>query len=204
MTALDSSPSSASRVAQVLRAGGTAVVPAEGVYGLVCAASRPDAIARLLQLKGRESSKPMLVLASSWGTAEALAAEVPDTLIGLERDRAPVTVLLRARPDVPFGLSGPEGLVGVRLPADRFGTALSEEVGLVVSTSANRSGDPTPRDLGEVPADLLDRVDVVVDGGTLPGTPSTVARWEESRLVVVREGAVDRESLASRTGLHVE
>ncbi|MEM6328176.1 MAG: L-threonylcarbamoyladenylate synthase [Bacteroidota bacterium] len=204
MSPLPADPESAARIADLLRTGGTAVVPAEGVYGLVCSASRPDAIARLLQLKGRESTKPMLVLAPSWEAARPLAAEIPEALAPLVAQRRAVTVLLPARDDVPFGLSGPERLVGVRLPADRLGRALTEAGGLTVSTSANRSGEPTPRSLDEVPREILRRVDAAVDGGGLAGTPSTVARWERGRLVVMREGAVDRATLADLTGLRVE
>lgn len=204
MNALPLSDAAASRVAALLRAGGTAVVPAEGVYGLTCAASRPGAIARLIQLKGRDTRKPMLVLAPDWRSARALAAEVPDALRGLERSRLAATILLPARDDVPFGLVGPERLVGVRLPADDLGQALTGTLGLVVSTSANRSGDPTPRTLSDVPEAIRQRVDAVVDGGELGGRPSTVARWSPGRLAVLREGAVDRDALRAATGLAVE
>lgn len=188
----------------MLQSGGTAVVPAEGVYGLTCVASRPDAIARLIQLKGRDTSKPMLVLAPDWRSARALASEVPDALSGLEGSRLAATILLPARDDVPFGLVGPERLVGVRLPVDALGRALTDHVGLVVSTSANRSGEPTPRMLSDVPDTIRQRVDTVVDGGALGGLPSTVARWSPGRLTVLREGAVDRDALRAATGLTVE
>ena len=192
-----------SRIAALLRAGGTAVVPAEGVYGLVASASRPDAIARLLQLKGREAHKPMLVLAPGWRAARDLARVIPEALEGLDRQRAAVTVLLPANDGVPHGLAGPEGLVGVRLPADKLGRSLTSEAGLVVSTSANLSGGPTPRTLAEVPPEIRQRVDAEIDGGRLAGVPSTVARWADGGLVIVREGAVDRERLAALVGAGV-
>ncbi|MEM1056917.1 MAG: L-threonylcarbamoyladenylate synthase [Bacteroidota bacterium] len=200
---LASDSDSAACVSTLIRAGGCAVVPAEGVYGLVCSASRPDAIARLIQLKGREAGKPMLLLAPDWNAAHALAAEVPDALSGLEAERAAVTILLPAREDVPYGLVGPERLVGVRLPADDFGQALTEAGGLIVSTSANDSGGPSPRSVDEVPEGIQSRVDVVVDGGTLHGTPSTVAKWEGDGLRVLREGAVDRDRLVALVGVPV-
>lgn len=201
---LRSSVASATRVGELLIAGGTAVVPAEGVYGLVGSAARPDAIARLLQLKGRENTRPMLVLTPSTEAALRMAVEMPEPLQAAGRAGKAVTFLLPARENVPFGLVGPERLVGVRLPADDFGRTLTEAAGLVVSTSANRSGEPTPCSLDEVPAEIKRRVDAVVDGGTLIGLPSTVAKWEGRRLVVVREGAVDRGTLAALTGLEVE
>ncbi len=187
----------ASGVARVLRAGGVALVPAEGVYGLVADARRPDAVARLRQLKRRDADKPMLGLIRRWRDAAAWVEDVPVWAEALERQRLAVTLLLRATEQAPSALVGPGGLIGLRVPADAFGRALVEASGgAVVSTSANLSGQPAATRVEDVPLALRQRLDAVVDAGVRAGQPSSIVRWEGGRGEVVREGAVDRETLA--------
>ena len=204
---LAASPGAARSVAARLRAGGTAVVPAEGVYGLVADAAQEAAISRLYSLKGREARKPMLVLVPSADAADALALELPAVARELLSGPDPlcVTVLLAACEGLDARFVGPAGTVAVRRPGDAFQRALLAAVGgPVVSTSANRAGEPAPRTLGGVPAELRRSVDVVVDAGTpLSGRPSTIVAVEGDALRVVRSGSVPADALQHRLGCRV-
>lgn len=178
--------------ADCIAAGGVAVFPADTVYGLAAAADDRAAIARLYALKGRPTSKPA---ATMWfDRARALAA-LPPTSLGPRTRGAcerllpgAVTLLL---PDP----ADPEGALGVRVPelTDRL-AALAAVPHAVAQSSANRSGEPDPRTLEEVPAAIRAGADLVLDAGPLPGTPSTVidlrAYERDGTWTIVREGAV--------------
>jgi L-threonylcarbamoyladenylate synthase len=181
-------------LAAVVARGGVAVFAADTVYGLCADAQNAAAVERLLALKRRPPGKPAALAFCSPG---AVLAALPD--LG-ERTRAalrallpgPLTLLL-PNPAGRFPLAGGE-LLGVRVL----------DVGLepdrpVVQTSANLAGGPEPRTLDQVPAQIRDAVELVLDRGELPGTPSTVvdlgALETTGRWRIVREGACTRAEI---------
>jgi L-threonylcarbamoyladenylate synthase len=92
-------------------------------------------------------------------------------------------------------------VIGVRVPVlDGPGGDVLQELGAIVATSANHPGGPDPRRLDEVPQDLRDGAGAAVDGGELPGTPSTVVDLSGSEPRVLREGAVSAEEVLRRLG----
>ena len=89
--------------------------------------------------------------------------------------------------------------IGVRVPdLDGPGAQVLERAGAVVATSANHPGEPAPARLQDVPRNIRDGAAAVVDGGTLPGTASTVLDFTGSEPRVVREGAVAAEAALRR------
>ncbi len=185
---------SAADAARAIRAGGTAVIPTDTVYGLAGRGDVPEGAAAVYALKGRAPTQPTaLVLASvdvlraCLPELEGPAARVVDALLP-----GPYTLVL-PNPARRFAwLTGdrPDAL-GVRVPA-LVGPALDvlEAAGMVVATSANLPGGPDPRSLADVPRAILDGADAVVDGGTLAGRPSTVVDLTGTEPRVLREGAV--------------
>lgn len=162
---------------EALRAGRAVVLPTDTVYGL-CALPEYEEI--LFELKGRDRSKPIALLAAD---VDSLLAVVP----GLDRD-----VLARYLPG-PYTLVVPTpagGTVGVRVPdLPEVTAAIVREVGVVAATSANASGGPNPRRLGDVPEEIRDACGAVVDAGELPGVPSTVLDLTGGDPRVLRSGA---------------
>jgi len=179
----------AARAAAVLREGGVALLPAEGVYGLHALAGNRAAVERLLAMKRRAPEKSFIGLIAD--PAElALWSERSGRADELARAHWPgaLTLVLRALPAVPEAMRHPLGTVALRCPGNEFLRAVvSAAGGLVVSTSANESGDPA---MTKPEGPLLDLVDLVVDRGALSGTPSTVVAVEGDDLRVLREGAV--------------
>lgn len=182
-----------------IEAGGLAVFPADTVYGLACDPDDRFAVLRLYLLKRRALDKSSAVM---FFDVEALFAAVPE--LG-ERTRAamarvlpgPVTVLV-PNPAGRFALAcgGDVSTLGIRFPVlPRF----SEVRRPVLQSSANIAGGADPRRLSEVPVVLRAAVELVIDGGELPGTPSTVVdlrRYEhEGEWSVVRAGAVGEREL---------
>ena len=188
--------------------GGVAVFPADTVYGLACAPGDPAAVARLYELKGRPAQKPAAVLFFSLEAALAALPELgPRTRAAAEALLPGALTLLLPNPEHRFALAcGPDpGTLGLRVPA--LARELSVLGGVSVAllqSSANAAGGPDARTLDAVPAAIREQADLVLDGGELPGTPSTVVdlrRYEEEGAwSVVRAGAVGEQALRAALG----
>ncbi len=191
-----------------LAGGGVAVFPADTVYGLACEPGDGGAVARLYALKGRAPDKPAAVL--FFALAPALAA-LPE--LGA-RTRAAASALLPGaltlllpNPAGRFALAcGPDpATLGLRVPAlPPSLRALGAVAAPLLQSSANVAGGPDARTLGDVPQAIRDGADLVLDGGALPGTPSTVVDlrgYEDAGAwAVVRAGAVGEDALRAALG----
>jgi L-threonylcarbamoyladenylate synthase len=172
--------------------GGVAVFPTDTLYGLGCLAGDESAIERLHELKGRRRDKPSALMCFSIEAAsEALESLGARTRAAVER-LLPGAVLVV----LPGG-------TGLRVPSLAGPlAALASVKAIVLQTSANLAGGPEPVSLADVPHEIRDGADLVLDGGTLSGVPSTVvdlARYEQAgEWVVLRDGAVDRHTLEDR------
>jgi L-threonylcarbamoyladenylate synthase len=186
--------------AEVLRQGGVIVVPTDTVYGL---AARPDddvAVEGIYRAKGRPGGIHLPVLAASLDQVRALGVEFGDAAARLATLWWPGPLTLAfgfARvPERPTWLVGREE-VAVRIPDHDFLRGLLSWTGVLVVTSANHHGEPTPRTAGDVAATLGVSVDLIVDGGLLAEVPSTLVNVRGSEPVVEREGAISREAVAA-------
>ena len=158
-----------------LLGGRSVAIPTDTVYGLACAAHLPDACERTLRLKGRDLGQPTAIVCASLDTVFSTA--LPE-LLGragvLARRLLPgsVTVIV-PNPNRRFRwLCGADpAAIGVRVPVlDAKLARAIDRVGAVMATSANLHGAPDPASLEDVPAALLERCEVVVDGGRLRGS----------------------------------
>lgn len=180
--------------------GGVAVFPADTVYGLACDPASTDAVARLYALKGRAADKPAAVMFFALDRALAALPELEPRLRSAVEALlpGPVTLLL-PNPLARWPLAcGPDPwTLGLRVPA---AGPLAEVALPVLQSSANRSGGPDPRTLDDLDPGVRAGADLVVDGGALPGTPSTVidlrAYARDGTWSVLREGALGREQIA--------
>jgi len=180
--------------AAVLRADGLVAFPTETFYGLGAAALRPAAVRRIFDVKGRPEGKPLLVLVDSIAMVERLTTDVPPRARALMDRYWPgaLTLVLRARADVPFEITAGSGTIGVRLSAHAVARALVTALGgPVTAPSANLSGRPAPTTAAEVAAAFGDTLPLVLDGGaTQGGRPSTVLDVTVDPPRVIRAGAV--------------
>ncbi|MGH2902291.1 MAG: L-threonylcarbamoyladenylate synthase [Solirubrobacteraceae bacterium] len=201
----------ARRLERCLAAGGVAVFPADTVYGLCCDPLNEEAVRRLYELKGRPAERPAAVMFFALSSLLAVLSEIEP------RERAalaallpgPVTLLLRNRrrryplagsagSDAGEGRSGnaPDTL-GLRVPEWSPPLAALGTVAMpVLQSSANLSGELDARRLNDVPASIRAGADLVLDGGELPGVPSTVLDLREyerrGEWRIVREGPLGR------------
>jgi L-threonylcarbamoyladenylate synthase len=190
------------RAIAALRAGGLVVIPTDTVYGIACRPDRERSVRALSKLKDRSPAQPIALVASS---VDVLVERLPEL-----RGQSEATLrallpgaytLVLPNPALRFPwLTGERpDTIGVRVP-ELAGPAaeILAEVGAVAATSANRHGYPDPRRLDEIPHALLQAVGAVVDGGELPGVPSTVVDVTGEEPRVLREGAVPADEALAR------
>lgn len=160
-----------SEALEVLRNGGVILYPTDTVWGLGCDATNPEAVARIYEIKKRSDSKSLVLLASDLDMVARYILEIPDMAIQLvEVNDKPMTIIY------PGALTGQEcrglahntvaqdGSVGIRIPVVDFCRDLVHRFGRpIVSTSANISGEPTPRKFADIPQQIKDAVDFIVD-----------------------------------------
>lgn len=169
---------------EVLRAGGIILYPTDTVWGLGCDATNAEAVQKIYDLKRSENKKSMLVLCDSAdrvvryvNKAPAIAFEVA------ELATTPLTLILPGAVGLAANLIPEEGTLGVRIPDHEFCRQLLRRFGKpVVSTSANLSGEPAPKNLGEVSREIIDGSDYVVDPrfeGRPTRKPSSIIAFNE-------------------------
>ncbi|MGE5831508.1 MAG: L-threonylcarbamoyladenylate synthase [Methanomicrobiales archaeon] len=169
------------RAIQVLRRDGIVVYPTDTVYGLGGDAFSDCAILRVYEAKHRPLGNPVSVAVSDVEMLCAIACADDPALKFIDRFLpGPFTVILGARSCIPDILTGGTGRIGVRIPAHDLALAIIRGFDSpITATSANVSGEKDPVSPSEVrvPYDLL------VDGGFLPGTPSTVVDLVEKQIL---------------------
>ena len=191
----------ATALQRCVAAGGVAVFPADTVYGLACDPASAAAVVRLYELKGRPADKPAAVMFFSLAPALAALPELTPRLRAALQALLPGPVtLLVPNPLARYPLAcGPDPwTLGLRVPAPG---PLADVTVPVLQSSANRSDGADPCTLDEVDAVLRDGADLVVDGGRLPGTPSTVVDLRgyerDGAWAVLREGALTRDEITA-------
>jgi L-threonylcarbamoyladenylate synthase len=178
---------------EAIRAGRPVVLPTDTVYGLCADPAREAPVLEVYRLKRRSPDQPTALLAKD---VDLLLELVPEL-----RSQAPMlgallpgaVTLILPNPAQRYrwlaGLS--PGTIGVRVPVlSGPGAEVLERVGAVAATSANLHGGPDPQRLEDVPVEIRAGAAALVDGGDLPGTPSTVLDLTGDEPRLVREGAV--------------
>lgn len=185
-----------------LRAGRLVVLPTDTVYGLAADCESEAAALALYAAKGRDAIQPTAVLFASGDVLLERVPELPAHAVEVVRTLlpGPFTLVLE-NPARRYAWLNPQrpDAIGLRVPAvTGAARAVLGAVGAVVATSANLPGGVDPRRVEDVPPEIAAAVDVVVDGGELPGTPSTVIDLTGPAPRVLREGAVAAAEVLER------
>ena len=189
--------------ARCIAVGGVAVFPADTVYGLACEPDTREAVERLYALKGRRPDKPAAVMFFDPELAFAALPELePRTrsLLGRLLPGGITALLPNPLRRYPLACGPDPHTLGLRVPALHSDIgALAEMRWPVMQSSANVSGGYDAQRLDEVPLQIRRRADLVLDGGELAGTPSTVVDLRRYELdgvwAVLREGAVPEREI---------
>jgi Sua5/YciO/YrdC/YwlC family protein len=168
---------------EVLRAGGLILYPTDTIWGIGCDATNPAAVERVYQLKGRDQSKSLIVLLDNENKLPGYIQEVPEIAYQLiEYTERPLTIVYSGAKNLAPNLIAEDGSIGIRIVNHAFCSPLLRRLRKpLVSTSANLSGQPSPKNFSEIAPEIIDGVDYVVsydqdNSGT--GTASIVMKLE--------------------------
>ena len=150
---------------EVLRTGGVILYPTDTVWGIGCDATNPEAVAKVYAIKNREDSKSLVLLASDIDMICRYVKEIPEMAVQLiEVNDKPMTIIYPGAQGLAHNAVAEDGTVGIRIPMMDFCQQLVSRFGRpIVSTSANISGEATPKKFAEISDQIKSAVDYVVD-----------------------------------------
>jgi len=183
---------------RIVRSGGVVVYPTDTVYGLGCDPLNVRAVKRVFRVKG-ERGKPLPILASSIGHVEKIASLSPKAKkIARWFWPGPLTLIVPKKTILPEVVTCNLNSVGVRVPNHAVALRLINlSNGLLVGTSANKTGEKPPQTAHEAARQLGEEVDVILDGGpTTLGAPSTVADMTTEKPRILREGPISFKEIS--------
>jgi L-threonylcarbamoyladenylate synthase len=191
-----------------IAAGGVVLFPADTVYGLATEPESRDGVERLYRLKGRRPDRPAAVMFFELELALEALPELPARTTEAMKRLLPggVTLLLpNPAHRYPLACGANRNVLGLRVPRlDGPLAPLTAMTWPVLQSSANPSGGSEARRIDQVDERIRAGVDLILDGGELPGTPSTVVDLtgyhEDGRFEIAREGAVPRTAVETALG----
>ena len=192
---------------EVLRNGGVAAIPTDTVYGLAAHGLDAAAVGRVFEVKGRPRGMALPLLLADAGDLPRCCVDVPDSALSLAAAFWPgsLTLVLRRSDAVPDIVAAGGATVAVRVPDHPVPREIARRLGSpITGTSANLSGLPPATTASEVREQVGDRVDYVLEGGSVcSGVPSTVLDLTGPEPVIVRQGAVAPEAIGVALGTEV-
>ncbi len=185
------------RALEVLERGGLVVFPTDTVYGLGALAFDAVAVESIYLAKDRPVEKAIPILIGGPEDLDKVTTEIPPIAAKLAARFWPgaLTLVVPKHPDLPDVVSA-ASTVGVRVPDHPVARALLRVAGPMAVTSANISGEASPKTAEEVSRQLNGRIPLILDGGETPGgVPSTVVNCLGTEPVILREGPVSMKDI---------
>ena len=177
---------------EVIKEGGIILYPTDTVWGIGCDATNAEAVAKIYKLKKRAETQSMIVLMNGEKMIYNVFKEIPEVawqIIDLSED--PITLVLDKPRNVAANLIAPDQTLGIRVVKEPFCFKLMEKMKKpLVSTSANISGQPTPKSFKEISPEIIKGVDYVVNlhREKIAGKPSTIIKLtNDSQVKVIRK-----------------
>ncbi len=177
---------------EVIQKGGIILYPTDTVWGIGCDATNPEAVAKIYKLKQRAETQSMIVLMNGEKMIYNVFKDIPEVawqIIDLSED--PITLVLDKPRNVAANLIAPDQTLGIRVVKEPFCFKLMEKMKKpLVSTSANISGQPTPKSFKEISPEIIKGVDYVVNlhREKIAGKPSTIIKLtNDSQVKVIRK-----------------
>ena len=196
------------KAAKIIRDGGLVAFPTETVYGLGADAMNADAVGRIYEAKGRPSDNPMIVHISRASDIGQLTRMLSPQIVEIIDNfwPGPLTIVVKKRPEVPDRTTGGLDTVAVRLPDNEIAQALiSASCCPIAAPSANLSGGPSPTRAKDVIADMMGRVDAIIEGDDCRvGIESTVLDLSGDDPTILRPGIITAETIEAALGREVK
>ena len=178
---------------QVLKDGGIILYPTDTIWGIGCDATNAEAVAKVFKLKGREESKSMIILLDSENKLASYVNDIPEVAYDLiEYAENPLTIIYSGAKNLAPNTINKDGSVAIRIAKNDFCQQLIQRFRKpIISTSANKSGEPSPATFPEITDDILKGVDYIVDWEqtvSSPKKPSTIMKLEpDGRFKFIRK-----------------
>ena len=177
---------------EIIQKGGIILYPTDTVWGIGCDATNAEAVAKIYKLKKRAETQSMIVLMNGEKMIYNVFKEIPEVawqIIDLSEN--PTTLVLDKPRNVAPNLIAPDQTLGIRIVKEPFCFKLMEKMKKpLVSTSANISGQPTPKSFKEISPEIIKGVDYVVNlhREKIAGKPSTIIKLtSDSQVKVIRK-----------------
>ena len=183
----------AKRAIEVMRKGGVILYPTDTVWGIGCDATNEEAVKRIYEIKKRVDNKAMLLLVDSPDRIVRYVAKIPAVAWDLiDLTTKPLTIIYDGARNLAPNLLAEDGSVGIRVTSELFSKELCYRFQkAVVSTSANISGEPTPRFFAEISPEIIEAVDYVVNYKHLdkgrPKSSSIIKLAANGTVSIIRE-----------------
>ncbi len=178
---------------EVLKSGGTILYPTDTIWGIGCDATNEQAVKKVQELKGRIASKSLIILLDNENKLGGYVREVPEIAYDLiEYAEKPLTIIYSGAKNLAPNVINEDGSIGIRIVKHPFCEQLLQRFRRpIVSTSANTSGNPAPKNFADIEADVLNGVDYVVNWeqyDMAEKTPSTIMKLEpDGRFSFIRK-----------------
>lgn len=174
-----------------LKVGNTILYPTDTVWGLGCDATNNEAVKKIYKIKNREESKSLIILVSSIEMLKAYVNNIPQKALDiLKESTKPTTIIYNNPVGLAQNTIAKDNTIAIRIPKNEFCIQLIESFGKpIVSTSANISGEPTPKTFSEISEAILKSVDYVVNlqQDKVNEKSSTILKIEGDDIIVIRE-----------------
>ncbi len=174
---------------KILKEGGLILYPTDTVWGIGCDASNPEAIQKVYNLKQREDSKALICLVADDRMLKKYVNEIPFAAKNIiDVADKPTTIIYDEAKNLASNLIAEDNTIAIRIPDDEFCYWLSRKFnGAIVSTSANISGQPTPKSYKEIAPEVIKGVDYVVNlhHEKICAKPSSIIKLSNSGIVKI-------------------
>lgn len=190
----------------ILRRGELVALPTETVYGLAGDLSNEKALLAIFRVKGRPADNPLIAHIGMMGQLEGLVRDLPEMFYRLAERfwPGPLTLIARGVAGVSRVLTAGLSTVAVRMPSQPSALQILRRFGPLAAPSANLSGRPSPTSARDVLEDFQGRIPLVIDGGEAAfGIESTVLNVSEGKPLLLRPGAIKRETIEEFLGIRL-
>jgi L-threonylcarbamoyladenylate synthase len=185
---------------EALKKGSIIAYPTETFYGLGVKFDIEDSLKKLYDIKKRARDKGIpLIFGDKQLLPYVIKSPNQEAILLMEKFwPGPLTLILQAKKNISRYITAGTGRVAVRIPGESFALSLAQKANFfITATSANLSGMAPAQDADAVARYFGDKIDIVIDGGSIPGGfPSTIVDVTGKEVRILREGAISKESLS--------
>ena len=180
------------KLLETLKSGGIILYPTDTIWGIGCDATDDEAVMKIFKLKNRDQNKPLIILVESEKRLQDLV-EVPAVAWDImDLSEKPITIVYDAPKGISKNLIAEDGSIGIRLVKNEFCKRLISKLNKpIVSTSANFSGEKSPKSFADISQKLINEVDAVAEdqiNRVSKWEASSIIRvWSDGRIKVIRE-----------------